>query len=87
MNYELEAKIFDLQIACNQYKVVNQLADWVLFAIKRYIYTGRASAAFVRAFLNFPTDCFHNLIQKCMDGDMSDDGIMKTTKQIIKEDT
>lgn len=86
MSYELDEKLFELQVACNRYKVVDQLADWVLFAIASYIHTGRATAAFIRAFINFPADRFQELIRKCLNGDRSDIGIMKTAKRIIREE-
>jgi hypothetical protein len=86
MGYELENKLFELQMVCNRYKAVDQLADWVLYAITSYIHTGRATVAFIRAFNNFPTDRFQDLIRKCLNGDRSDIGIIKTAKRMIMEE-
>ena len=86
MNYKVDEKLFELQMACKRYSVTDPLADWVLFAISRYIDTGRATTAFLKAFLRFPNDRLQELIRKSLNGDRSDDGIMKTVKRVIRED-
>lgn len=83
MNIELEDKLYELQRACNRYRETDPLADWVLYAIDRHITTGRATPAFVKAFIAFPVADLPELIAACLNGDKSDDGIMKTAKRII----
>ena len=85
MNHELDDKLWELQQACNRYKEIDPLADWVLFALNRHFATDRATAAFTKAFINFPAERFTELIRACLNGDKSDDGIMKTVKRIIRE--
>lgn len=79
----IENKLFELQKACNKYKDTDPLADWVLYAVQRYIFTGRATVQFERNFINFPSKKFPELIKKCLNGDKSDDGIIKTVRSII----
>ena len=79
----IENKLFELQKACNKYKDTDPLADWVLYAVQRYIFTGRATVQFERNFINFPSKKFPELIKKCLNGDKSDDGIIKTARSII----
>ncbi len=83
MNIELEDKLYELEMACNRYSETDPLADWVMFAIDRYITTGRATPAFVKAFISFPQDRMQELIATCLNGDRSDAGIMKAAKKII----
>ena len=85
MNLELDDKLYELQQACNRYAAIDPLADWVLFAVTRHVNTGRATPGFIKAFLAFPKENFPGLIAKALNGDKSDDGIMKTVKRIIRE--
>ena len=84
MTIKLDDKLYELQKSCNRYKAVDPLADWVLFAVVRHINTGRATKSFIDSFLAFPSDQFADLIKKCLNGDRSDDGIIKAVKRIIK---
>lgn len=85
MNYELDEKLFELQRACNRYKEVDPLADWVLYAVDRHISTGRATPAFIKAFIAYPNDQLTELIVKSLNGDRSDNGIIEKVKRIIRE--
>ena len=85
MNHELDEKLWQLQQACNRYKETDPLADLVLFSVSRHFTTDRATAAFTRAFIDFPEERFTELIKACLNGDKSDNGIMKTVKRIIRE--
>lgn len=80
---QIDNKLWELQKACNRYKQTDCLADFVLFAINRYISTGRATRQFEHDFVNYPNDKMEVLIKKCLNGDRSDDGIIKTVKKII----
>lgn len=80
---QIDDKLWELQKACNRYKQTDCLADWVLFAVSRYIYTGRATRQFESDFVNFPNESLEALIKKCLNGDKSNDGIIKTVKKII----
>lgn len=81
---QIDDKLYELQKACNRYKTTDCLADWVLFAITRYIFTGRATRNFEERFVKYPNGNLENLIKKCLNGDRSDSGIIKTAKRIIK---
>lgn len=61
---QIDDKLWELQKACNRYKEIDPLADWVLFAINRYISTGRATRQFEYDFVNYPTDKLETLIKK-----------------------
>ena len=80
---QIDDKLWELQKACNRYKETDPLADWVLFAVNRHISTGRATRQFEIDFVNYPTDNLESLIKKCLNGDRSNDGIIKTVKMII----
>ena len=86
MYTELDDKLFELQRACNRYRDTDPLADWVLYAIDRHISTGRATPAFIKAFIAYPTEDFPELIAKSLNGDRSDDGIIRAVKRIIREE-
>lgn len=84
MNYTtLDDKLFELQKVCNRYSHCDPLANWVLFAVDRYISTGRATREFEKRFINYPNDDLLSLVKKCLNGDKSDDGIIKTVKNEI----
>lgn len=80
---QIDDKLWELQKACNRYKKTDCLADWVLFAISRYISTGRATAQFQHNFVAFQNDKLESLIKKCLNGDRSDLGIIKTVKKVL----
>ena len=82
---QIDDKLWELQKACNRYKEIDPLADWVLFAINRHISTGRATRQFEVDFVNYPKDKLESLIKKCLNGDRSQDGIIKTVKRIISK--
>lgn len=86
MNYELDEKLYELQRACNRYRETDPLADWVLYAIDRHISTGRATPAFIKAFIAYPTEDFPELIAESLNGDRSDNGIIAKVKRIIREE-
>lgn len=84
MNYTtLDDKLFELQKVCTRYSNCDPLANWVLFAVDRYISTGRATREFEKRFINYPNDDLLSLVKKCLNGDKSDDGIIKTVKNEI----
>lgn len=83
---QIDDKLWELQKACNRYKQTDCLADWVLFAISRHITTGRATRQFESDFVNYPNNKLESLIKKCLNGDRSNDGIMKTVKRIISKE-
>ena len=80
---QIDDKLWELQKACNRYKETDCLADWVLFAISRHISTGRATRQFEYDFVNYPNDKLEILIKKCLNGDRSNDGIIKTVKKVL----
>lgn len=80
---QIDNQLWELQKACNRYKETDPLADWVLFAVGRHISTGRATRQFELNFVQYPIDKLEMLIKKCLNGDKSDDGIIKTVKRII----
>ena len=80
---QIDDKLWKLQMACNRYKEIDQLSDYVLFAVSRYISTGRATRQFELDFVNFPDSRMEDLIKKCLNGDRSDNGIVQTAKNII----
>lgn len=83
---QIDDKLWELQKACNRYKEIDPLADWVLFAVNRHIFTGRATRQFEVDFINYPTDKLELLIKKCLNGDRCNDGIIKTVKRIISKE-
>lgn len=80
---QIENKLWELQIACNRYKEIDCLADWVLFAIDRHIMTNRSTKQFEYDFVSYPSNKLEYLIRQCLNGDRSHDGIIKTVKKII----
>lgn len=80
---QVDDKLWELQKACNNYKEIDPLSDMVLFAITRCLFTSRATRQFECDFVNFPNDKLDYLIKRCLNGDRSADGIIKTTKNII----
>lgn len=68
-----------LEHECQRYG--DSKAMWVLYAISRYINTGRSSVAFNNAFKNYNPKEFDRLIARCLKSDLSDDGIIKSCKK------
>lgn len=79
----IDNNLWELQKAANSYKSIDPLADWVLFALSKYIYSEKSSRAFEKAFAEYNPADFPNLIKRCLNGDKSDDGIIKTCKRIF----
>lgn len=80
---QIDNKLWALQKACNRYKETDSLADWVIFAVSRYIHTQRATRKFELDLISYPEEKLELLIRQCLNGDRSDDGIIKTVKKII----
>ena len=80
---QINDKLWELQKACNEYKETDPLSNMVLFAVTRYIFTGRATRKFEYDFVNFPNNKLEDLIKRCLNGDRSSDGIIKTIKHLI----
>lgn len=82
MYLELDNKLYDLQRACNRHP--DPLANWVLYAVSRHIATGRATRDFERAFIAYPESGFPDMIGKALNGDRSDNAIIKKVVRIVK---
>lgn len=80
---QIDDKLWELQKICNRYKETDCLADFVLYAISRHIATGRATRQFEYDFVNYPDDKLLRLVKICLNGDRSDEGIIKTVKRVI----
>lgn len=80
---QIDNQLWELQKACNRYKETDPFADWVLWAITRYIRTGRASRQFEYDFTHYPIDSLETLIKKCLNSDKSDSGIIKTARRVM----
>ena len=83
---EIEDKLYELQKACNRYKAIDPLADWVLFAVSRYIMSNKATHQFEINFVNYPTNMMECLIKECLNGDRSDTGILKTCARAFEKE-
>ena len=81
----IDNKLYELQKACNRYSETDCLSKWVLYAIHRHIDTNRATKQFEEDFINYPAEKFEHLIKKCLNGDRSNDGIIKTAKRILRQ--
>lgn len=82
---QIENQLWELKKACIQYREINKIADWVLYAVERYIISGKASREFEADFVNYPAENFGDLIQTCLRGDKSDDGIIRSCKTILAQ--
>lgn len=80
---QIDDKLWELQKVCNRYKETDCLAEFVLFAVSRHIATGRATRKFEYDFVNYPNEKLLELVKTCLNGDRSDNGIIKTVKRII----
>lgn len=80
---EIDDQLFELQKACSRYKETDCHADWVLYAVSYHIMTNRATKQFECDFVHYPSGMLEELIKKCLEGDKSSDGIIRTCKQII----
>lgn len=80
---QIEDKLRELQKACNKYNNIDSFASWVLYAVTIHIRSGKATMEFEYDFVNYPNNKLKKLIKKCLKGDRSHDGIIKTVKKII----
>lgn len=80
---KIDDQLWELQKACNEYKKTDPLADWVLFAVSRYILSNKATRQFEEDFIRFPKENWREVIVRCLNGDRSDNGILKTFKTCI----
>ena len=82
--FKLENKLFELSIACQQNN--DKYAKWVMYAIERYITTGRSSRDFEKKFCNLKFEDMQRLINYCLgDRDLSDDSIIKNAKKFLEK--
>ena len=80
----IDNKLYDLQKACNRYSEIDCLSKWVLYAIHSHINTNKSTKQFEEDFLNYPDEQFEYLIKKCLNGDRSHNGIIKTATRILR---
>ena len=84
MHYDtIDNQLWELQKACNIYAAVDPLAPWVLNAVTRYLVTDRATKQLLHDFCAYPVADLEELIKKALNGDKSDDGILKSVKRSI----
>lgn len=85
----IDAQYYELTKAVNRIKDDEPFAQWVLFAVARYIDTGRASGAFVEAFCTLEPFQLTEMIRRVLVGDKSDEAIIRKVKRYLninKED-
>ena len=80
---KIEEQLWNLQRQCNVYKSTDCLADWVLFAVSRYINTGRATRQFELRFVAMSNDDLMEAIKYCLNYDKSDDSIIKSFNKFM----
>lgn len=79
--FETRDKLYKLEMACREF--TDKKAIYVRYALERYIITGRASIDFEKDFLQFPDECFPELITYCLGRDLSDVGIIKSVSKML----
>lgn len=80
---DMEEQLYNLQMVCNRYKETDILADWVLFAIARYINTGRSTRQFERAFCDLNNEDLIGLVKYCLNRGKSDIEILSSAKKYM----
>lgn len=83
MQDKITEKLVNLKSAAEKYREKEPLSIWVFLALSRYISSGKASRIFEDAFTEYSEDNYLYLISRCLKGDKSDDGIIKTCKRIF----
>ena len=78
----IDDKLYKLQQAARRHP--DPLAIWAVYALEYYIGSGRATAAFEKQFMSYPTAKYSDMITYCMNRDRSDSGIIKSIKKLIK---
>lgn len=83
---EIDNKIWDLQKICNLYDSENNdfSGKWILYAIARYINTGRASAEWIKLFLNLTNKKIEHFVKAKINQKLSDDETIKRFNKLIK---
>lgn len=81
---KLDTQLWELQRQCNLYKNTDCLADWVLYAISRYIVSGKATRQFENDFCNLSQEQLLKSIKHCLNGNRSDAGIIKSMKSFMR---
>ena len=81
--FETKEKLYSLSKACKAHS--SKTAIYVLYSVERHIMTGRATRQFEENFLQFPDERFTELIDYCLERDLSNDGIIKSVKYFIKK--
>lgn len=83
---DIENKLCELQKVCNRYKETDNCADWVLYAVNRYIMTGRATRQFEKDFVSLSNDMLLDLVKYCLrHSDKSDYMIIKRCKYYVNK--
>ena len=59
----IDDKLYELQKVCNRYKEIDCLADWVLYAIHRHIYSNKATRKFEDDFINYYLEAYNELYE------------------------
>ena len=79
----IDAKLWELHSACVKHCETDRLAMLVLYAITDYINTDKAPRKFVADFASYPDSSLEDLIKRCLSGDRSANGIIKTCKKVF----
>lgn len=85
MNDKIDNQLYELQKQCNRYRSTDCLAEWVLFAVTRYINTGRATRQFEKDFIKLLPEQLREMIVYCLNRDKSDEAIIKSCKAYMKK--
>ena len=84
MNSAIDDQLWELQKVCNSNE--NQFAKWILYAISRYISTGRSTKEFDFAFCQLSKNRLETMVNRCLKHGLSDNEIMINVKKYMKFD-
>ena len=82
MNTSIDNQLWELEKICTTNE--NQFAKWVLYAIARYISTGRSTKEFDKAFCQLSKNRLETMVNKCLKHGLSDNEIMDNVLKYIK---
>lgn len=84
MQNRIDDALWLLWGACNDAKAKNPCSMWVLFAVSRYINTGRSSRTFEKRFMSLSSADMVALVRDILKGGrLSDDDIIRAVKKTL----
>ena len=85
MQNKIDNQMWELQKICHRHDADNDSyrGQWTLWAVARYIDTGRASLEWTKKFISLDESQLQKIVDKSVKGESSDDATIKRINKLL----